>query len=42
MKTVVELLVLNNLLTGYLDEMQEKRVEMGQGTRSCKAQKSPG
>lgn len=32
------LLVLNNLLTGYLDEMQEKRVEMERGTRNCKAQ----
>lgn len=35
-------LVGNNLLTGYLDEMQEKRVEMEmemeKGTRSCKAQ----
>lgn len=45
MKTVVELLVWNDLLTGYLDEMQEKRVEMEmemememeKGTRSCKA-----
>lgn len=31
------LLAWNNLLTGYLDEMQEKRVEMEQDTRSCKA-----
>lgn len=34
------LLAWNNLLTGYLDEMQEKMVEMEmeKGTRSCKAQ----
>lgn len=36
------LLVWNDLLTGYLDGMQEKRVEMEmemeKGTRNCKAQ----
>lgn len=35
------LLVWNNLLTGYLDEMQEKtemEMEMEKGTRSCKVQ----
>lgn len=30
------LLVLNNLLTGYLDMMQEMEMEMEKGTSSCK------